>query len=96
MSRVRKNLGAIRRHEAGSVLSLLTWSQREDPHWFGGRIPAEAQSIECGIIGSKDNPAAASYQRYDGSELQRTKLKDAQAASARRDAIPSERASVMP
>jgi hypothetical protein len=66
------------------------------PHWFGGRIPDKVQSIEFVIIGSKDNPAAASYQRYDGSELQRTELKDAQAASARRDAILSERASVMP
>src|ERR1700722_7419675 len=27
-------------YAAGAVLTLVTWSQREDPHWFGGRIPA--------------------------------------------------------
>ena len=26
-------------YSAGAVLALVTWTQREDPHWFGGRIP---------------------------------------------------------
>jgi mono/diheme cytochrome c family protein len=25
-------------YPAGSVLALVTWTQREDPHWFGGRM----------------------------------------------------------
>jgi len=30
----------------GAVLALVTWHQREDPHWFGGRIPDTPESIE--------------------------------------------------
>src|ERR1700761_774768 len=26
-------------YPAGAVLGLVTWRQREDPHWFGARIP---------------------------------------------------------
>jgi hypothetical protein len=26
-------------HYPGAFYALVTWSQREDPHWFGGRIP---------------------------------------------------------
>jgi hypothetical protein len=33
-------------YPAGSVLALVTWAQRDDPHWFGGRIPAAPQSVE--------------------------------------------------
>jgi hypothetical protein len=28
------------------VLALVTWAQRDDPHWFGGRIRDAPQSIE--------------------------------------------------
>jgi len=31
---------------AGAVVSLVTWLQRGDPHWFGGRIPGKLSSIE--------------------------------------------------
>ena len=26
-------------YPAGSKLALVTWTQRDDEHWFGGRIP---------------------------------------------------------
>ncbi|MGA8939566.1 MAG: cytochrome P460 family protein, partial [Acidobacteriaceae bacterium] len=26
-------------YPAGTVLGLVTWRQRDDPHWFGARIP---------------------------------------------------------
>lgn len=77
----------------GAVLSLVTWSQREDPHWFGGRIPDGVQTIEFVMVGGKD--AGTSYQRYEGPHLQPARP-DAQFASARRDAILAERAAVMP
>jgi hypothetical protein len=25
-------------YPSGAVLALVTWAQRDDPHWFGGRI----------------------------------------------------------
>jgi hypothetical protein len=33
-------------YPAGAVLGLVTWRQREDPHWFGARIPGAVVSVE--------------------------------------------------
>ncbi|SEG60662.1 hypothetical protein SAMN05421819_3743 [Bryocella elongata] len=30
----------------GTSRALVTWSQREDPHWFGARIPGAPQRVE--------------------------------------------------
>jgi Cytochrome P460 len=39
-------------YPAGAVLGLVTWRQREDPHWFGARIPGEVVSVEFVEMGS--------------------------------------------
>jgi hypothetical protein len=31
---------------AGVIVSLVTWKQREDPRWFGAKIPGKVQSVE--------------------------------------------------
>jgi hypothetical protein len=28
------------------TLALVTWQQRDDPHWFGGSIPDKTVSVE--------------------------------------------------
>ncbi len=33
-------------YPAGAVITLVTWSQRQDPHWFGGRIPDSLKMVE--------------------------------------------------
>ncbi len=33
-------------YPSGAVLSLVTWKQREDGHWFGARVPAAPVSVE--------------------------------------------------
>ena len=33
-------------YPTGAVLALVTWAQRDDPHWFGARIPNVPQSVE--------------------------------------------------
>lgn len=53
-------------YPAGSVLALVTWSQRDDPHWFGGRIPAGLKSIELVSIGQGPTPA---YTVYEGMPM---------------------------
>jgi Cytochrome P460 len=35
----------------GAVLALVTWAQRDDPHWFGARIPDVSLSLEFVEIG---------------------------------------------
>ena len=37
---------AAHAYPAGSVLSVITWSQEEDPRWFGGNIPGNVRSVE--------------------------------------------------
>jgi len=53
-------------YTAGAVLALVTWVQREDPHWFGGRIPDQPQSIEIVNVG---NNGQNGYRRFAGAGL---------------------------
>jgi mono/diheme cytochrome c family protein len=52
-------------YPAGSVLALVTWAQRDDPHWFGARIPDRPLSVEFVLAGSEE-PV---YQRFAGPGL---------------------------
>jgi hypothetical protein len=52
----------------GAVLALVTWTQRDDPHWFGGRVPHQPQTVEFVAFNGAE---ASNYSRYSGSgELQ--------------------------
>jgi len=33
-------------YQAGAVLGLVTWRQKDDPHWFGARIPDAVVDVE--------------------------------------------------
>lgn len=56
-------------YPAGAIVALVTWSQREDPHWFGGRIPKALRSIE--LVNYLPRPTVkefpATYERYEGA-----------------------------
>jgi hypothetical protein len=56
-------------YPAGSILALITWAQRDDPHWFGARIPDALRSIEFVQLGTMAK--IASYQRFAGEGLVR-------------------------
>ncbi|MDE1176933.1 MAG: hypothetical protein PW789_10050 [Edaphobacter sp.] len=82
----RSTAGAA--YPAGSVLALVTWAERDDPHWFGAKIPGKPQTVEFVSIGAQPQ-----YAVYRGSPL-------AQAASdqsgSRIDFILHLRAAVIP
>ena len=80
--------GSADPYPRSSVLAVVTWAQREDPHWFGGRIPGEVVSVELVSVGSD----GASYGRYAGSPLTRTADEDA----ARQAAIMSMKGAQLP
>jgi Haem-binding domain/Cytochrome P460 len=63
----RTKKGFVPAYPAGSVLALLTWNQREDPHWFGARVPDNPQSIEFVETDASGNGRA--YQCYAGPLL---------------------------
>jgi hypothetical protein len=54
-------------YPAGTTLALVTWTQREDPHWFGARIPDEPQSVEFVQVTATGQPA--SYRHFTGTAL---------------------------
>jgi hypothetical protein len=51
---------------ANEVLTLITWQQKADDHWFGAKIPANLQSVEV-IKVSADK--VVSYRKYKGKDL---------------------------
>jgi cytochrome P460 len=53
-------------YQTGAVLALVTWVQRDDPHWFGARIPGTPQSVE--FVGVADG-GRTSYRRFTGTGL---------------------------
>lgn len=54
-------------YSAGSVLALITWAQREDPHWFGGRIPDRPESVE--FVEVAGSGQASRYRSFAGNGL---------------------------
>jgi len=90
---VRSTTGSA--YPAGSVLALVTWAQRDDPHWFGAKIPASPQSVEF-VSFPTQSAQQPTYQVYRGSPLARVEPIASDEAARRLDYISSQRAAVMP
>jgi hypothetical protein len=54
-------------YPSGSVLALVTWAQRDDPHWFGGRIPDTPQRVEFVQISA--GRGTDGYRVFEGRDL---------------------------
>jgi hypothetical protein len=81
-------------YSAGSTLALVTWTQRDDEHWFGGRIPQRFVSMELVTVAAgAEWKAAAKYERF-GTDGHLAGGSDQDAMPE--EAILAERASVMP
>ena len=80
-------------YPAGSVLSVVTWSQREDPRWFGGSIPQKTIAVEFVKV---TGPGAYSYERYEGSPLKKAAIGEGADAKERAAYLLAQRAAVMP
>lgn len=52
---------------AGAVLALVTWKQREDPHWFGARIPDAPETVE--FVQPAVSGRANEYVSFSGAGL---------------------------
>jgi hypothetical protein len=87
----RTNAG--RMYPAGSVLSVVTWSQQEDPRWFGGNIPQRAKAVEFVTV---TGPGTYTYQRYEGSPLKKVASVEGSDPKDRAAYLLAQRAAVMP
>jgi mono/diheme cytochrome c family protein len=65
-------------YPAGAVLALVTWAQRDDPHWFGGRIPDVPLSVEFVKINSAGQ--TNNYRRFADTALVEKPLSPSMAA----------------
>jgi hypothetical protein len=84
-------------YPTGSVLALVTWTQQEDPRWFGGNIPAEPKSVEFLSVGANANRQPLySYQDFEGSPLKKISGQDSPTPDGRAADLLSQRAAVMP
>lgn len=82
------------KYPSGSVVSVVTWGQQEDPRWFGGNIPANAKSVEFVAVGTGAN--AYSYQRYEGTPLKKVAGEEGSAPNERATYLLTQRAAVTP
>jgi hypothetical protein len=78
----------------GSV--LITWSQEEDPQWFGGNIPGNVRSVEFVEVQSGPDHGAYLYTLYGGSPLRRLVSTEEKSPTGRAAYIVGQRAAVMP
>lgn len=62
-------------YPAGAALALVTWRQRDDPHWFGARIPDPPQTVEFVQVAGAGSTSG--YRRFAGPGL----VEDSTAAS---------------
>src|SRR5580693_2666910 len=59
-------------YPAGSTLSLVTWTQREDSRWFGARIPDGVKAVEFVFVGATAGARPSySYQEFEGTPLKK-------------------------
>jgi hypothetical protein len=54
-------------YKSGAELALVTWAQRDDPHWFGGRIPDVPLTVEFVEVSTAGQ--SATYREFDGAKL---------------------------
>jgi hypothetical protein len=84
-------------YPAGSVLSLVTWTQQEDPRWFGGRIPSAPKSVEFVTVrASPDQKRTYTYEDFEGTPLKKISTQDGLAPDSRAAYLVDQRAAVMP
>lgn len=91
----RSNLQKV--YPVGSVLSLVTWTQQQDPRWFGGKIPGPVKSVEfVKVMPGTNNQPSYSYEIYAGSPLIKMAASDGRPPESRAMYLLSLRAAVMP
>jgi hypothetical protein len=81
----------------GAMLSLVTWTQQEDPRWFGAKIPQSVKSVEFVTVGAPaDGHPSYEYKKFEGTPLAVSPTPDPGAADERAAYLVAQRAAVLP
>ncbi|SEW50102.1 cytochrome P460 family protein [Chitinophaga arvensicola] len=80
-------------YPGGALLTLVTWKQQPDDHWFGALIPGEVESVEQ--VQFTADAISPLYKKYTGNELRESPASEVE-AQQRTAYIVGCRAAVMP
>lgn len=58
-------------YPAGAVIALVIWAQRDDPHWFGARIPDRPLSVE--FVEVESSAQSSRYLSFRGAGLEQVR-----------------------
>jgi hypothetical protein len=84
-------------YPSGSTLSLVTWTQQQDPRWFGAKIPAKVKSVEYVMVKTgADLRTSYTYESYAGTPLKKTTDRQGPTPTPRAAYLLSQHAAVMP
>ena len=83
-------------YPASAVLALVTWRTKEDPHWFGGSIPAKPAQVEyLHAYATGPDSIRWNYSSFRGEPLQSVPV-DAATAQQRTNWLSTQTAAYMP
>jgi hypothetical protein len=86
-----------RDYPLGSILSLVTWTQREDPRWFGAKIPDRVSAVEFVTVGATpDGHISYAYASYVGAPLKKASDQQSATPHDRTLYLLTQRAAVLP
>jgi hypothetical protein len=84
-------------YPAGSVVSLVTWTQTEDSRWYGAKIPNQVKSVEFVTVNARGTEDSQySYEAYIGNPLRKATDQPYGTPPERIAYLFSNRAAVMP
>ena len=80
----------------GSQIALVTWTRRDDPRYFGAKIPDRIQSIEFVSVTELPGETNFAYSKFEGSPLAKTQSEESAKPSPAAAALLDQRAAVLP
>ena len=89
--------GAGGNYPIDAIVSLVTWTQRPNPRWFGGMIPGAVRSVEFAsvITGDGQRPEYV-YEKFEGNPLQAVTSQKEAVTTGRLAYILAQRGALMP
>jgi hypothetical protein len=85
-------------YPSGSQIALVTWTSRDDPRYFGAKIPGCLKSVEFVLVKAVSGTGATQfvYEKFEGSPLTMTPTEEGPTATPRIAYLLSQRAAVLP
>ena len=83
-------------YPAGSQIALVTWTRRDDPRYFGAKIPDHLKSIEFVSVTELPGEINITYEKFEGTPLTKTASEQSSKPPVPAQALMALRAAVLP